>query len=825
MIWHSDPKSAILNALGTHMENGLSAEIVRQRQQETESELRAAHPFCRFGKALARTLRESGTLTVLFISLVCFAVAIYRTMRGTPESTAPAAYVGIAALIGVLLRAVVWTVANRTLFSVTRTSGITARVIRGGQACDVPAEQLVTGDILLLRAQSHVPADCRLLVCEHLICDESAVTGEVHIEKDAEAILSPITPLTKRCNMVYAGSCIESGSATAVVVETGTHTELCKLTSSSSFFEQSFFSKITATHKKVGIVLFLLCVLIGVGAWLLHVPLTDAVLFSAALFTLSCGWLPTICLSVWAAGLKQLYKREIVVRQEKAVRDLADAELIAAGKSEFLFPSELSLVCGCAGERILDMRTAQGELGKTLLRLATLCVDESNPSAPDRAILACAKAQGTSLQLLHEEYPALATLPLDTKRRRMLSVHLIAGEKVVIVKGAPDRLLPLCKDVPASTAETVSNMEREAMQVLAVAYRYVDEVSADLSSAELEQDLRFAGLLGFSAPASPKTVALVQRCLKTGIQPAMISGDSRDTVCAVAQEIGLTDKAESSPFVRAECSEEEVCRLAENWKQQGLTTVFAAHTRAVCDAASVGCVAKDAPDALKGAADVLLPNTSFLSLCHVVALCRGIFGRLRCVCRLWYGYAFSLLLLTVASLLSGNGLPLSAPALSFLLLGAAGILPFALCMDYGNVRAHFPPSAKSGGRTRNTIGKILWSGALTAVAAIVAPSVVSCNGNSAAIRFVVLTLSLLWQTSLTLVSPAVLRGRRTPLVWAGLGTYTLTFLAVSLLFPPLSSLLGLSALTAAQAGTTVAFSLLAALLSEAVSFLTRKSKH
>lgn len=807
MIWHSDPLPRVLEELNAAPETGLTEEEARTRQESAEEK--------RLHTVLTRTVCSPMTLFLLLLCAAEAGIAWYQTAHGTPTDALPSLLTLLCVLLGALCRGAAQAAASRVLAASQNGIPMTAAVRRGGRLLSVADSALVPGDILCLAAGDSVPADCRLLRSHLLICDETAVGGDAHVQKNAETEIPPITPLSGRVNMLYRGTLLLTGEAEAVVAETGGQTEYARLHPSLCFTGKPL-QPVLAKVRRVGTAVAWAAVLgFWIAAVLRRLAFTEILLGTAALLTVGADWLSGLWLSVYAAAFSRASARGIALRSEALAGSIAGADRAVVRVDDLALSAEPELTAAFAGSRTYDVHSPAGPGLQALLRLAVLCTEEPARTAWDRAILACAAAQQMQAEALQREYPSLSPITPDADGRRIAAVRLIDGQKLRIVRGAPEELLPLCRSVSDEARQALDTMRQGALRVLAVAYAYEEQEASD--------SLLFAGLLGFALPTE-QAARLVSRCRAGQLTPCLLTEDSAEFAGAYASAIGWPDAANSAASRQlwdtlsdgewkrmaahtatyADLRPADTAELARRFRASGITALFPgqqAEDRETMELSELGCVSPAAPESVKEAAQILLPDLSLNAMSTAAALFRDLFARLQTAFRLCLSSclaaAAAFVLLTA---LQGQP-PFSPTAFVLLLTVTAGGIPLTLCGGCGNTR--FGRSPASVPCRPRDLRLTLWNGAAGA-AALTAASLL-CTPEAAAPITAAVWMLMTWLQYAAALSAPTLRPGRRDAVCAGLGfglslLLFLLFSGVLGWFPALAAHTPLILLTAAAAG-------------------------
>ena len=509
--------------------------------------------------AIASTLRAfdpiSDTLDILIISF-----AFYQLIQFARKSRAGQLVKGILLIVvlNALLGMMQESKAEKAMDALKNLSAPHARVLRDGKEQVIDAAQLVPGDIIRLEAGDFIPADARLLKSVSLKSEESALTGEsVPSEKDAGALVEEKAGVGDRDNMVFSGCSVTYGTATAVVTGTGMDTEMGKIAGLLEGEEEGqtpLQQKLAQLGKYLGFVALGACAVIFVVGLLNGIPVLEIFMTAVSLAVSAIPeGLPAIVTIVLAIGVQRMAKKNALIRRLPAVETLGGASVICSDKTGTLTQNRMTLVkLWVEGENSLEtVSTENSPAGRELLRYGALCCDgsvlykedgtEQHIGDPtETSILVAAHKNGMEQADLNGQYPRLAELPFDSDRKLMTSVNQMDGKIVAIVKGAFDMMAARCVagDLEAAK-EKNEEMSRDALRVLAVGYKILDEVPENPTSEELESGLTLMGLVGMIDPPRPESVQAVAEAKKAGIRTVMITGDHKVTATAIAKQLGI----------------------------------------------------------------------------------------------------------------------------------------------------------------------------------------------------------------------------------------------------------------------------------------------
>ena len=560
--------------------------------------------------------------------------------------------------------------AEKALDALKNMSAPHARVIRNGKEQFVDASELVPGDIILLEAGDFVPADARLLKSISLKSEESALTGEsVPSEKDALATVKEDAPLGDRHNMVFSGCSITYGTATAVVTATGMDTEMGKianLLAGEDNTQTPLQQKLAKLGKYLGFLALGACAIIFLIGVLNEIPPLEIFMTAVSLAVSAIPeGLPAIVTIVLSIGVQRMVKKNAIIRRLPAVETLGSASIICSDKTGTLTMNRMTIVKTYVdGAGVEDVTSDVSDKVKTLLAYGTLCCDgsvvvedgkETHLGDPtETAIVYAAYKNGLYKDTLNEKYPRLGGLPFDSDRKLMSTINEVDGKKVVIVKGAFDVMEKRCVVGDfASASKVCEEMSANALRVLAVGYKEIDEIPETLTSESLENGLTFMGLVGMIDPPRAEAKEAVRVCREAGIKPVMITGDHVVTASAIAKELGILldgdkaitgaeldamseeelDLAVEKISVYARVSPENKIRIVKAWQRKGQVvsmTGDGVNDAPALKAADIGCaMGITGTDVAKGAADMTLTDDNFATIVEAVKQGRGIYANIR----------------------------------------------------------------------------------------------------------------------------------------------------------------------------------------------------
>ncbi len=720
LLYHHYSKEETINLLSSNQEVGLSAakasELLEKYGENKLKEKKAKSTFRKF----LDQFNDVMILILLAAAAISFVIACVE--RNPKEFFEPALIlliVVINAIMGVLQESK----AEKALEALKNMSAPHARVIRDGAESIIDASQLVPGDIILLEAGDFVPADARLLKSASLKSEESALTGEsVPSEKFADAEVLESASVGDRSNMVFSGCSITYGTAVAIVTATGMDTEMgriANLLDSENDGQTPLQKKLAQLGKYLGILAIAACAIIFIVGIANGIPALEIFMTAVSLAVSAIPeGLPAIVTIVLSIGVERMVKRGALIRRLPAVETLGSASVICSDKTGTLTQNRMTLVKAYADgeESVVSLSENNDEKINHLLKYAALCCDGSVIFTDDgeqhigdpteTAIVLAAHKAGMPKDELNQKYPRLAEIPFDSDRKLMTTINQIDGKTIVIVKGAFDVLADrtVAGDIDKAKIFT-EDMSKDALRVLAVAYKEIEEVPEEVTSESLENGLTFIGLVGMIDPPRPEAKAAVAVCREAGIKPIMITGDHIVTASAIAKELGILvdgdraitgseldkmndrelDEVVESISVYARVSPENKIRIVKAWQRRGKVvsmTGDGVNDAPALKAADIGCaMGITGTDVAKGAADMTLTDDNFATIVEAVREGRGIYANIKKVVGFLLGTNIGEVITVFTAMLLWHKTPLLSMQLLWINLVTDSLPAIALGME------------------------------------------------------------------------------------------------------------------------------------------------
>lgn len=743
--WHTHTPDELETTLQSNLDGGLSERQAQQRLAEHgPNELPEAPPV----SALTLLLRQ-------FTSIIIWVLIGAAVISGLLQEWVDAAAIVAIVLLNALLGFVQEYRAERSIAALKKLSITMARVIREGVLRSIPARDLVPGDLIQVEAGDRVPADSRVVYATGLQTQEASLTGEsTPVAKSIDPIPHADVPLGDRHNMVFMGTVAVSGKGRAVVSGTGVQTELGKIAAlihREARAEQEE-TPLQRRLEHLGHTLLWLSLGIVLVVFLLGtfrgVPLVMMFLTAVSLAVAAIPeGLPAVVTVTLALGVTRMVKRHALIRRLPAVETLGSTTVICSDKTGTLTKNEMTVTILFQGGDVFTISgegyapegeiRRKGELTNTsrhlglasLLRAGVLCngaelrlegfVWQVLGDPTEGALLVAAAKAGLSKSDLEREHPVLGEVPFDSERKKMCVVRQTTTGPVAFVKGAPDVLLrdctlwmtgegriePLTDEIRRQILSTNQQFALQALRVLGIAMRPLEELPDVYVASNLERELTFLGLAGMKDPIRPEAKAAVAACLAAGIRTVMITGDHKDTAVAIAHDLGIMnpgaqaisgtelnqlsneelEKHVASTAVYARVTAEHKLRVVSAWKKQGAVVAMTGdgvNDAPALKAADIGvAMGITGTDVTKEASDMVVTDDNFASIAAAVEEGRGIYDNIRKSIHYLLSCNVSEILLMLLATLFALPLPLLPVQILWINLVTDGLPALALAVD------------------------------------------------------------------------------------------------------------------------------------------------
>ena len=587
----------------------------------------------------------------------------------------------IIILIVVILNAVIGVAqeskAEKSLEALKKLSSHASKVIRNGKEQVIPARELVPGDLVIIETGDYIAADLRIIEAVNLKSQEASLTGEsVPVEKITEKIDGNEIGIGDRKNMLFSSSLITYGRGKAIVVNTGMNTEVGKIAGmldNAEKQETPLQQKLNDLGKTLGIACLAICSVIFVIGLLQGKEIIDMFMtaVSLAVAVIPEG-LVAVSTIVLAIGVQKMVKKHAIVKKLPAVETLGSSTVICSDKTGTLTQNKMTVEKVFCDDELQDVKKVNTtEDFKKLVYNCMLCNDsrllEDGQLAgdPTETALVDMAFKLDYEQSIYRENPRVEEVPFDSERKLMTTVNKKNGKYIVYTKGGVDELLKCCNsflykgEVRTSInnyakwiRENNEKMAKDALRVLAFAYKELDHMPSKTEMKTIESDLTFIGMVGMIDPPRIEAKKAVEKCKKAGIKTVMITGDHKVTAVAIAKKLGiLKDENEALTgtelekmtdeeltknvrkySVYARVSPEHKVRIVKAWQANGEVVAMTGdgvNDSPALKTADIGCaMGKVGTEVAKEAADVILTDDNFATIVSAVEEGRRIYDNI-----------------------------------------------------------------------------------------------------------------------------------------------------------------------------------------------------
>ena len=570
--WHHRSFGDTLKGLETSREGLSDDEATRRFDEHGPNTLEAVDK----PSLLRRLFRQFHDV---LIYILIFAAGLTAYLQEWVDTAVIAAVVVLNAVIGFVQEGK----AEEALEEIRQMLTPEATVIRDGHRRTIDAERLVPGDVVWLESGDRVPADVRLVEAKNLEVEEALLTGESEpVTKSVEPVEED-APLGDRLSMAFSGTVVVRGTARAVVVATGTATEVGRIGEMVAGVEQlktPLIRKIDTFGLWLSaIILAVAAALFAFGWFFRPYGITDLFMLVVSLSVAAIPeGLPAIMTITLALGVRRMAERNAIIRKLPAVETLGSVTVICSDKTGTLTRNEMTARALATAERDFQIHgegtdpeghlEADGErvhlddepvVGE-LARAAALCNDaelvddqgrwriEGEPT--EGALVVMAERAGLDRKSEAASYRRLDTVPFESERRYMATLHEGPdSERIVYLKGAPETVLAICSKQktadgtepldPDHWNEASDQLAGEGYRVLAVARRIADADSESLTPMEIDGEFEMLGFVAMMDPPRPEAIAAVSQAQRAGVRVKMITGDHVETARTIGERMNI----------------------------------------------------------------------------------------------------------------------------------------------------------------------------------------------------------------------------------------------------------------------------------------------
>lgn len=689
MFWHSLALNEIFNKLSTR-QDGLTLDEIKERKKV-------------FGLNKLPEEKKLSVFSIFFnqfksplIYVLLAAAFICLLLKEIDNAVVILAAVFLNTLIGFIQEYK----AEQSLKKLKKLVEYQAVVIRQGEKKKVSALDLVPGEIILIEAGDKVPADARLIKSHNLEVEEAILTGEsTPSTKKTDELLSD-TSLADRENMIYMGTIVVRGKGSAVVVDTGSRTELGKI----ALMVKETKEDLTPLQKKMkklakflGTVVGFLSFFIFLLGWLTGRDILEMFLVAVAVAVAAIpeGLIISVTVSL-ALGMQRILKKKALVRKLVAAETLGSITVICTDKTGTLTEGKMKV------SQIINWVDK-----KFLSEIFFLChgaILEKNENgswkisgdSTEAALILYALAEGLDQKQIDQRYQWLDEVPFDSERMYMATLHQrvneqSSGDRYIFVKGAPEKIIEksnlfiqsaeekdFSENEKNSLRKEVENLTNQGLRVLAFAYKKTEKNKINEDDIN---NLIFAGLASLVDPLRKDAAQTIEDCRRAGVRPIILTGDHKLTALKIAREIGMVaddssvidgpalDHLNQEEFkaiinqhhIFARVEPKHKIKIVDFLQSQG--EVVAMTGDGINDApalksADIGVALGSGTDVTKETADLVLLDDNLKTIVTAIKEGRTIFDNIKKIILYLLASSFSEVLLVAGGLILGLPLPI-----------------------------------------------------------------------------------------------------------------------------------------------------------------------
>ena len=670
--WFNKTVQEVEKELGTSADKGLNQSQVEESAKKYGlNELQEKKKDSLLKKFIEQ-FKDFSIIVLIIAAIVSGIVGVVKG-EGITDTIIILIVVFLNAIIGIIQESK----AEKSLEALKKLSSHAAKVIRNGKEQVIPARELVPGDLVVIETGDYVAADLRIIEAINLKSQESSLTGEsVPVEKTTEKIDGQEIGLGDRKNMLFSSSLITYGRGKAIVVDTGMNTEVGKIAGMLDQAEKQetpLQKRLNSLGKTLGIACLAICAAIFAIGLIQGKPIIDMFMtaVSLAVAVIPEG-LVAVSTIVLAIGVQKMVKKNAIVKKLPAVETLGSSTVICSDKTGTLTQNKMTVERVFCDDELQDIKNInKTEDFKKLVYNCMLCNDsrvlengEIGGDPTETALVDMAFKQKYT-QEIFKENPRVEEVPFDSERKLMTTVNKNNGKYIVYTKGGVDELLKCCnsflyKGQVRTNLETYvgwvrennEKMAREALRVLAFAYKELDHMPSKEEMKTIESNLTFVGMVGMIDPPREEAKKAVEKCKKAGIKTVMITGDHKVTAIAIAKKLGiLKDESEALTGIEldkisdeqltkdirkysvyARVSPEHKVRIVKAWQANGEVVAMTGdgvNDSPALKTSDIGCaMGKVGTEVAKEAADVILTDDNFATIVSAVEEGRRIYDNI-----------------------------------------------------------------------------------------------------------------------------------------------------------------------------------------------------
>lgn len=665
MIWHNATSAEVLAELKCDKERGLPKGIVEERQKiygynildNAES------------KSLLKNILMQFNNTYIIILLIVALIYTILTFTGNIAKWWEPFMIFSVTIAMCVFAGLYKYKSNKLLYGISDNANSKCVVLRDSKTINISSNELVPGDIILLKEGNLIPADGRIIDSFEFRCDEFSLTGEtVPVEKNHNLIFEDITPVSKRKNMVYAGCSVIHGNARVVVTQIAADTEKGRkniISNESGENSSPIMEKIPVIGKIFSIstliiatIYIILSILFNLSQSFLPLVFSNLLTALSLIVAAIPETLFAIATVIMALGLKRMLTGNIIPRNPSCIETMGGVSVICTDKTGILTENELVVSKVYTNNKLYDLNNDTiDDQAKLLLKLSLMCTDPKEKEIKniiDDAIFGAGfKYLGMEKSECDNLYPRLSGIPFDSERKIMSTVNMIEGKPFAIVKGAAEIVLSHCISNTEEYEKVVDNLCGEGLQVICIAIKKLNDIPANPDLELFENGLSVVGMIAMSDHLQGDALDYIEICEKSGIRTVLLTGDHINAAKEVAVKMGIMkdgmlsisseelEKISDEELynnienycVFARVTPQDKKRIIDAWMKTG--KIVAATGKNTDDAtvlqtADIGCtMGEDCPDVAKEASDIIITDGRFSGLVRSILRSRGIFDNIR----------------------------------------------------------------------------------------------------------------------------------------------------------------------------------------------------
>ena len=660
--------------LETNIQNGLTENDVKTKREKYGLNMLKAKKKASLLQRFIEQFKDFSIIVLIIAAIVSGFVGISQG-EGITDTIIILIVVLANAIIGIAQESK----AEKSLEALQKLTDHASKVIRDGKIKVIPAKELVPGDIVALDTGDYIPADLRVIEAVNLKAQESSLTGEsVPVEKTTKTIEKTDVGIGDRTNMLFSSSLVTYGRGKGIVVQTGMNTEVGKIAGMLDNTEKQITplqEKLNKLGKTLGIAALAICAFIFIigliqGKEPINMFMTAVSLAVAAI----PEGLVAVSTIVLAIGVQKMVKKNAIVKKLPAVETLGSATVICSDKTGTLTQNKMTvekIFINGETKELAEYKENINEDLKKLIFANMLCNDTKISTDgiltgdPTETALVDMAFKLDFDPSVYDRMPRTQEIPFDSDRKLMTTVNEVNGKYIVYTKGGMDELIGICNSYILN-GEIKNNIEeykniitknneqmaKEALRVLACAYKEIDHKPTKEDMENIEKDLIFVGMVGMIDPPREEAKIAVEKCKTAGIKTVMITGDHKITATAIAKKLGILENEDEAITgadlekmtdeeleknvrkysVYARVSPEHKVRIVKAWQKNGeivAMTGDGVNDSPALKTANIGCaMGVVGTDVAKEAADVILTDDNFATIVSAVEEGRRIYDNI-----------------------------------------------------------------------------------------------------------------------------------------------------------------------------------------------------